>query len=115
MEARDRFGKAVIVVDRASSHRSNEVRRRLKENKGRIRLIEFPTASPRLSAIETWWAIMRSRFEDMHEFKTIKEKIDAMIEYLRTAPVRRHLCVILKRKEDGGITFDPRYKTPQTK
>ncbi len=92
----NRFGKAVVLMDRASSHRSAEVMQLLEENMDRLRVIEFPTASPHLSAIETWWAIMRATFEDMYEFDTIEEKMDAIMEYLRTAPVNLDIFKFLE-------------------
>ncbi len=47
-----------------------------------------------MNAIETEWAFMRARFEDMHS-DSIDEKMDATTEYFRTASVKLDLFEFL--------------------
>ena len=53
-EMQRRFGKVVVVTDRASPHRAKLVKRLLRENKN-IRIIYLPKGSPYLNAVEECW------------------------------------------------------------
>ena len=48
------FGKAVLICDRASQHRSRHVRKFLRKNKN-VKIMYFPKGSPYLNAVEECW------------------------------------------------------------
>ena len=48
------FGKAAVMMDRASPHRAKAVKRLLRENKS-IKNIYLRKGSPYLNAVEEWW------------------------------------------------------------
>jgi transposase len=50
-----KFGKCIILVDRATPHCSKVTRTYLYENKDTIRLEYFPVGSPEFNAVEECW------------------------------------------------------------
>ena len=53
-ELQKRFGKAVLICDRAPQHRSKLVKEFLRKNKN-VRIMYFPKGSPYLNAVEECW------------------------------------------------------------
>ena len=54
-QIRQRFGKCIIFVDRATPHCSKTTRKFLAENKDTIGLEYFPVGSPEFNAVEECW------------------------------------------------------------
>ena len=54
-QIRQRFGKCIIFVDRATPHCSKTTRKFLAENKDTIGLEYFPVGSPEFNSVEECW------------------------------------------------------------
>ena len=54
-EARKKFKKFVMFVDRATQHRPKEVNEYLQRNEDDIRVEYFPAGSPEFNAVEECW------------------------------------------------------------
>ena len=54
-EARKKFRKFIMIVDRATQHRSRMVKEYLQRNLETIRMEYFPVGSPELNAVEECW------------------------------------------------------------
>lgn len=78
-----KFNKFVMIVDRATQHRSRLVKEYLQRNKGTIRIEYFPVGSPYLNAVEECWRqgkynVLSNYYSD---FSNIKQSIS---QYYRT-------------------------------
>lgn len=78
-----KFNKFVMIVDRATQHRSRLVKEYLQRNKGTIRIEYFPAGSPYLNAVEECWRqgkynVLSNYYSD---FSNIKQSIS---QYYRT-------------------------------
>ena len=51
----ERSYKTAVVMDAASQHRTKELKKFVKENSHRLRIMYLPTGCPELSAIEECW------------------------------------------------------------
>ncbi|MDE0525089.1 MAG: transposase [Thaumarchaeota archaeon] len=51
-EVRRKWGRVLLVTDNASQHRDREVRKYLEEHDG-MEILYLPTATPKLSAVES--------------------------------------------------------------
>ena len=51
---RRKWGRVLFVTDNASQHKHREVRKYLEEHDG-MEILYLPTATPRLSAVESVW------------------------------------------------------------
>ena len=54
-EVRKKFKKFIMFVDRASQHRSKEVREYLQRDVDNVRVEYFPVGSPEFNAVEECW------------------------------------------------------------
>ena len=54
-EARKKFKKFIMIVDRATQHRSRMVKEYLQRNSETIRMEYFPVGLPLLNAVEECW------------------------------------------------------------
>ena len=53
-EARRKWGKALLIMDNAGQHKTKAVRKYLEEH-DEVEILYLPTATPRLSAVESVW------------------------------------------------------------
>ena len=49
-----KWGRVLLVTDNASQHKHRDVKRYLKEHDG-MEMLYLPTATPKLSAVESVW------------------------------------------------------------
>ena len=54
-EIRKKFKKFIMFADRATQHRSKEVKEYLQRNMDNIRIEYFPVGSPQFNAVEECW------------------------------------------------------------
>ena len=57
--AYQKFGKLLMILDRAPQHKARVVRDALAELNGRVKLMFLPAGCPDLSAIEELWRQMK--------------------------------------------------------
>jgi len=86
-EARSKWGRILLVTDNASQHKHRDVRKYLEEHDG-IEILYLPTATPRLSAIESVWKDAKYRLVTSEHHETLEDMIHAVSEYFRTRPIR---------------------------
>ena len=82
-DVRKKFKKFVMIVDRATQHRSRTIKEYLQRNERTIRIEYFPVGSPYLNAVEECWRqgkcnILSNYYPD---FSNIKQAIS---RYYRT-------------------------------
>ena len=59
-----KFKKICLIMDRASQHRASNIRKLVEKTDGR-EIIFLPTATPDLSAIETYWRDLKRAVLDV--------------------------------------------------
>lgn len=90
-ELHRKFGKVLVIADRASPHRSKDVEKFLKENPD-VKLAYFPKGSPYLNAAEVPW-YRGKRDVSVSEFYPTRDDMNkAISSYFRTT--RHHLDVM---------------------
>ena len=81
----ERSYKTAVVMDAASQHRTKELKKFVKENSHRLRIMYLPTGCPELGAIEECWHQLKIQ-PFMYEYhEHISELAQAAMKYLRTA------------------------------
>ena len=59
-----KFRKICLIMDRASQHRASNIRKLVEKTDG-LEIIFLPTATPDLSAIETYWRDLKRAVLDV--------------------------------------------------
>ena len=95
-EVRRKWGKAFLIMDNASQHKTRAVREYLKEHDG-IEALYLPTATPELSVIEAIWKDAKHRLVTSEHYETLEELAHAVSEYFRTCPIRLNIYKFLYR------------------
>ena len=98
-EAVRKFGKIVMIADRASQHRAKVVTKFLNKNKHRVKLIFLPRGSPYLNPAEECWrqskhdilvkpfVSLQNMIKDITKYYKIKRfNLDIMSYLLRAPP-----------------------------
>ena len=82
-EARKKFKKFIMIVDRAAQHRSKEVNEYLQRNVDNVRVEYFPVGSPEFNAVEECWRQGKHNLLSEHypSFQSLKQAIS---NYYRT-------------------------------
>ena len=74
--------KIVLVLDNATSHKSNKVKEYIQKRKKKIELLYLPPYSPELNPIERVWKNLRYYVTHNIYFKNLKMLEEAIISYL---------------------------------
>jgi putative transposase len=75
--------KIVLVLDNASSHKSNKVAEFVEIHKKRLELLFLPPYSPELNPVERVWKNLRYRVTHNTFFENLIALENAVIEYLK--------------------------------
>ena len=86
-EVRRKWGKVLLVTDNASQHKHREVRKYLEEHDG-LEILYLPTATPKLSAVESVWKDAKYRLVTSEHYETLEDLTHAVSEYFRTCSIR---------------------------
>ena len=95
-EVRRKWGRVLLVTDNASQHRDREVRKYLEEHDG-MEILYLPTATPKLSAVESVWRVAKYRLVTSEHYETLEDLTHAVSEYFRTCPIRLDIYKFLYR------------------
>ena len=95
-EMRRKWGKVLLVTDNASQHKHREVRKYLEEHDG-LEILYLPTATPKLSAVESVWKDANYRFVTSEHYETLEDLTHAVSEYFRTCSIRLDIYKFLYR------------------
>ena len=94
----ERSYKTAVVMDAASQHRTKELKKFVKENSHRLRIMYLPTGCPELSAIEECWHQLKIQ-PFMYEYhEHVSGRARAAMKYLRTAAFSQNIEQYLFRK-----------------
>jgi len=74
----------LLIWDQASWHKSQRIRRWLKENPGVVELISLPPYSPDLNPQEKVWKSLRKDLSEVANHCTFREVIDRACRFLLT-------------------------------
>ena len=75
--------KFVLVLDNASSHKSNKVTEFVEKHRKRLELLFLPPYSPELYPVERVWKNLRYRVTHNTFFENLTALENAVIEYLK--------------------------------
>lgn len=92
-----KFGRTVILCDRASPHRSRAVKEYLKENPD-VRIKYFPTGSPYLNPVEHCWQNGKRDLLVSEYYRTFADMVRAVSTYYRTSRFRMDVMLYLSRQ-----------------
>ena len=95
-EVRRKWGKVLLVTDNASQHKHREVRQYLEEHDG-LEILYLPTATPKLSAVESVWKDAKYRLVTSEYYETLEDLTHAVSEYFRTCSIRLDIYKFLYR------------------
>ena len=93
---RRKWGKILLVTDNASQHKRSEVRKYLEEH-DRLEILYLPTATSKLSAIESVWKDVKYRLVASEHYETLEDLTHAVSEYFRTCSIRLDIYKFLYR------------------
>ena len=95
-EVRSRWGRVLPVTDNASQRKHREVRKYLGEHDG-LEILYLPTATPKLSAVESVWKDAKYRLVTSEHYETLEDLTHAVSEYFRTCSIRLDIYKFLYR------------------
>ena len=95
-EARRKWGKILLIMDNAGQHKTKAVRKYLEEHDG-AEILYLPTATPRLSAVESVWKDAKYRLVTSEHYETLEDLTHAVSEYFRTCSIRLDIYKFLYR------------------
>ena len=95
-EVRRKWGKVLLVTDNASQHKHRDVKKYLKSH-DEVKILYLPTATPRLSAVESVWKDAKYRLAISEHYETREDMVHAISEYFRTCPIRLDIYKFLYR------------------
>ncbi len=95
-EVRRKWGKVLLVTDNASQHKHREVRQYLEEHDG-LEILYLPTATSKLSAVESVWKDAKYRLVTSEHYETLEDLTHAVSEYFRTCSIRLDIYKFLYR------------------
>ena len=95
-KVRRKWGRVLLVTDNASQHKHRDVKRYLKEHDG-MEMLYLPTATPKLSAVESVWKDAKYRLVTSEHYETREDLTHAVSEYFRTCPIRLDIYKFLYR------------------
>ena len=95
-EVRRKWGKVLLVTDNASQHKYREVRQYLEEHDG-LEILYLPTATPKLSAVESVWKGAKYRLVTSEHYETLEDLTHTVSEYFRTCSIRLDIYRLLYR------------------
>ena len=85
-EVRRKWGKVLLVTDNASQHKHKDVLKYLEEHDG-LEILYLPTATPKLSAVESVWKDAEYRLVTSEHYETLENLTHAVPEYFRTRSI----------------------------
>ena len=80
-QAAHRFKKICLIMDKASQHRAKNIRKLLDNTDG-LEIVFLPTATPDLSAIETYWRDLKRAVLDV-PYTSLRMLRKAITRYTR--------------------------------
>lgn len=79
-----RYGRLILLIDRAPWHRSKLVKTYLNENRSWLRVIYFPANAPEMNPVEECWRQMKNDVVGSTFHPTFQQLRNTLTRYLRT-------------------------------
>ena len=95
-EARRKWGKVLLIMGNAGQHKTKAVRKYL-EGHDEVEILYLPTATPKLSAVESVWKDAKYRLVTSEHYETLEDLTHAVSEYFRTCSIRLDIYKFLYR------------------
>lgn len=79
-----RFGKVILVIDKAAWHKAKKVKAYLRKNRREIKVIWFPGGCPELNPVEECWRQAKREVNGgkIHEsFEAMKKELRHLLRY----------------------------------
>ena len=95
-EVRRKWSKVLLVTDNASQHKHRDVLKYLEEHDG-LEILYLPTATPKLSAVESVWKDAKYRLVTSEHYETLEDLTHAVSEYFRICSIRLDIYKFLYR------------------
>ena len=92
-----RFKKVVLILDKASAHRSKLLKRKFGKNKN-IKFIYLPTASPYLNPSEQCWNKGKNKIMNSEYYESFADLCNAVSKYYRTTRFNLDVYKYVNRK-----------------
>ena len=83
---RRKWDDVLLITDNASQHRHREVWKYLEGHDG-LEILYLPTATPKLSAVESVWKDAKYRLVTSEHYETLEDLTHAVSEYFRTRSI----------------------------
>ena len=93
---RRKWGRVLLITDNASQYKHREMKRYLREHDG-VEMLYLPTATPRLSAVESVWKDAKYRLVTSEHYETREDLTHAVSKYFKTCPIRLDIYKFLYR------------------
>ena len=96
---KNRHKKFVLIWDKAGHHNHKKVKAYIKENKGCIRVVSFPTAASELNSVEECWHQTKGTISGSQIFDTYEKFKGRVAHYYRHKKfelnIMHYLCVTI--------------------
>ena len=99
-----RFGRVVLLIDNAPSHRGKPIDEAMAENP-HLEFKRLPSYSPQLNPIERFWKVLRRRATHNRLFDTIsdpKKSVRASLSYFQS--VRQRVLTLIQGRRKKSTT-----------
>jgi len=81
---KQRYGRLVLLIDRAPWHTSTLVKAYVNENRSWLRVLYFPTNAPEMNPVEECWRQMKNDIVGSTFHPTFQQLKNNLTRYLRT-------------------------------
>ncbi len=90
-----RYGRLILLIDKAPWHRSKLVNTFLDENQSWLRILYFPTNAPEMNPVEECWRQMKNDVVGSTYHPTFQQLKNALTTYLRTKRYKQNILKYL--------------------
>ena len=92
-----RYGRLILLIDKAPWHRSKLVNTFLDENRSWLRVLYFPTNAPEMNPVEECWRQMKNDVVGSTYHPTFQQLKNALTTYLRTKRYKQNILKYLSQ------------------
>jgi len=96
-QLRRRYGRLILLIDKAPWHRSKLVKTFLDENRSWLHALYFPANAPEMNPVEECWRQMKNDVVGSTFHPTFQQLKIALTKYLRTKRYKHKLFKYLRQ------------------
>jgi transposase len=94
---KQRYGRLILLIDKAPWHRSKPVKRFLNQNHSSLRVIYFPANTPEMNPVEECWRQMKNDVVGSTYHPTFQHLKKALTGYMRTKRYKHNIFKYLRQ------------------